>query len=50
MTNEQEINTQEEYEAPSMTKLGSINEVTQANSIGSVTDVPQGSPGPNVFS
>ena len=41
MTNE----THEEYEAPSMTKLGSINDVTQQNVTGTQTDVPKGTPG-----
>lgn len=39
-----------EYEAPTLTEIGSFEEITQANARGARTDVPLNTPGPNVFS
>ena len=39
-----------EYTKPEIRDYGELRELTAANASGAHTDVPKGSPGPNVFS
>ena len=42
--------TKPEYTKPEIRDYGELRELTAANAHGGHTDVPKGSPGPNVFS
>jgi hypothetical protein len=39
-----------EYKKPEVHDYGSLQDLTAASAAGGVTDVPKGTPGPNVFS
>jgi hypothetical protein len=38
-----------EYKKPEIRDYGELRELTAANASGTITDVPKGSPAPNVF-